>query len=294
MLDVADHHSPHAPPPQEPVSARRPDNNERFVAFAFAGADMVVETDAGGTVTYAAGAFRSKFGRPPEAFIGHAVRELVAPVDHEALATALALLVERGRLLPLMVRLSDTSRTPLALAGMALPAPGDQRRLCLSLARPPAPLASLRRAASTPHALARATEARLRAGAPCDLGLVEIVGAGSVVIASSEAIGQAVDAAAPDSPASEIAPGRFGLLGSGGTDLLAVATLLEGVLRKQGVDVSVAARQLPLAAAELTPLQTARAARSPACARRSEAPISAWRSNPSPRSPPASHTISRR
>ena len=45
---------------------------------------MVVETDPNGVVTYAAGAFR-RFGRPPEAFIGHPVRELVAPADHDAL-----------------------------------------------------------------------------------------------------------------------------------------------------------------------------------------------------------------
>jgi EAL domain-containing protein (putative c-di-GMP-specific phosphodiesterase class I) len=119
----------------------------------------------------------------------------------------------------------------------------------------------VRHAASTPDALARATAARLRAGTPCDLSMVEITGQGSVLIASSEAIGQAIEAAAPDSLASEIAPGRFGLLGPGGTDLLSIATLLEKALRKQGVEVSVAARQLPLAAEELTPVQTARALR---------------------------------
>lgn len=253
--------SPSKSPPsgQEPTTPRRADNNERFVAFAFAGADMVVETDIGGIVTYAAGAFRSKFARPPEAFVGHPVRDLVAPVDHEALATALALLMERGRLLPLMIRLSDPARTALALAGMTLPSAEAARRLCLSLARPPAPLASVRHAASTPDALARATAARLRAGTPCDLGLVEITGQGSVVISSSEAIGQAIETAVPDSLASEVAPGRFGLLGPGGTDVISIAAQLEAALRKQGVDVAVAARQVPLVAGELTPMQAARA-----------------------------------
>ena len=245
-------------PPSPP---RRADNNERFVAFAFAGADMVVETDASGTVTYAAGAFRSKFARPPEAFIGQPVRDLVAPVDHEALNTALALLVERGRLLPLMIRLSDAARTPLALAGMALPAADASRRLCLSLARPPAPLASVRHAASTPDALARATAARLRAGAPCDLGVVEITGQGSVLIASTRQSGRRSRPPPLNSLASEIAPGRFGLLGPGGSDLLAIATLLEGALRQQGVEVSVAVRPVSLASEQLSPVQTARALR---------------------------------
>jgi EAL domain-containing protein (putative c-di-GMP-specific phosphodiesterase class I) len=247
---------------QDSGHGRRLDN-ERFVAFAFAGADMLVETDAAGTVTYAAGAFRSKFGQPAEAFVDHAVRELVAPVDHEALDAALVLLVQRGRLLPLMVRLSDAERTPLALAGMVLPAQGRPLRLCLSFARAPAPLPSMRLADGSPHALARAVEARLRAGTPSDLGFLEIVGEGDVVIASSDAIGHAIDVAAPDSLTSEIAPGRFGLVGAGGTeaDLLAVADMLEAVLSKQGVKVSVAARHLALATKELTPSQTARALR---------------------------------
>ena len=224
---------------------------------------MVVETDASGIVTYAAGAFHSKFKRPPEAFVNHSVRELVASVDHEVLDTALMLLVERGRLLPLMIRLSDPERTPLALAGMALPAQGFPLRLCLSFARPPAPLASVRRAGGTPHAFARAAEARMRAGTPGNLGLLEIVGDGNVVIASSDAIGQAIENALPDAVASEIAPGRFGLLGPGGVeaDLLSIASLLEAALRKQGVGVSVTARHLQLVTKELTPTQTVRALR---------------------------------
>ena len=263
MSRAADRPLVPAPPTADPVHMRRAENNERFIAFAFAGAEMVVETDASGIITYAAGAFQSKFVRPPEAFIGHAVRDLVAPVDQEVLDTALALLVARGRLLPLMIRLSDSGRTPLALAGMALPARGRQLRLCISFAQPPAPLVSSRRAGATPHALARATEARLRAGTPSDISLLEIVGNGGAVIASGDAIGRAVEIAAPDSLASEIAPGRFGLLGPGGreTDLLSIANLLEAALRKQGVDVSVAARHLSLTTKDLTPTQTARALR---------------------------------
>lgn len=249
-------------PPDTDLQIRRADHNERFVAFAFAGADMVVETDAGGVVTYAAGAFRSKFGCPPEAFVGRAVRDLVAPADHAALGAALGLLMERGRLLPMMIRLSDTERTNLALAGMAIPTPGRPLRLCLSLARPPAPLASVRHAGS-PHHMARATEAKLRAGIACDLGLLEIVGAGGVVVSRGEAIGQALEALAPHALASEIAPGRFGLLGSGGSeaDLLTVAALLEAALRNQGVEVTVTSRHIGLATGELTPTQAARALR---------------------------------
>jgi EAL domain-containing protein (putative c-di-GMP-specific phosphodiesterase class I) len=89
------------------------------------------------------------------------------------------------------------------------------------------------------------------------------VGDGDQVISASDAIGHAIDASAPNALTSEIAPGRFGLLGPRGTeaDLLAVAGLVEIALRRQSVRVSVSARHLSLAAKDLTPSQTVRALR---------------------------------
>jgi len=263
MTDTSDHQSMDALRFREQVHSHHVENIERFVAFAFAAADIMVETDAEGTVTYADGAFRSKFGHDPAAFIGRSVRELVAPGDHGMLDTALSLLAERGFLPPLMIRMSNAQRTPLALAGRVLPTRDLRPRLCLSFARPPAPLASVLRAGGTPHALARAAEARLRARIPSDLSLIEITGDSGAAMPSREAIGHAMETAAPDGFGSEIAPGRFGLLGSGGTDadLVSITNQLEAALRKQGVEVSVVTRHLSLATNELTPTQTARALR---------------------------------
>lgn len=248
----------------EPVNLRRADNNERFVAFAFAAADIVVEIDAGETVTFAAGAFHSKFGRPPDAFIGRAVRDLVAPADHEALDAALFLLTERGRLLPIIVRMSDPDRTRLSLSGLVLRPAGRPLRLCLTFARLPEPATSAMRS-STPSRLARAAEAKMRAGTSSSLGLLEVVGrTGGLAVTSSDVIGEALETLAPDAVVSEIAPGRFGLLGDVAgmeSDLLRITSLLETALRTRGVDVAVAARHLPLAADGLTPTQAARALR---------------------------------
>ncbi len=84
-----------------------------------------------------------------------------------------------------------------------------------------------------------------------------------MLISSGEAVGRALESIAPHTLASEIAPGRFGLLGSGGTkaDLVSTAALLEKVLSKHGVEVSVAARHMSLSPDELTPTQAARALR---------------------------------
>lgn len=234
---------------------------ERFVAFAFAGANMVAEIDSAHVITYAAGALHSGFGRTPEHFIGQPIRSLVAPIDHEALEAALALLLQRGRLSPIAIRLADPQHSRLALAGLALPVAGRAPRLCLTLAELPVPVgAALARSA---HALARATEARLRDGTPCALELVEILTPGGAPLLSNEAVGSALEAILPDALAGEVAPGRFGLLRNEGStaDLLKTAALLEGALRAQGVSASVASRALPLQTQGLTSTQAARALR---------------------------------
>jgi len=248
---------------QQPVDGvwlRRADNNERFVAFAFAAADLVVETEESGRITYASGAFRTRLGRPPDAFLGRAIQDIVDPLDHAMLEAALLLLSEKGRLLPLMIRLADPGRTQLALAGLVLAATGRPVRLCLTFAVPPAPIEALPPA--SPHAFARATEARLRAGALNEIGLLE-VRSGETGPASGGDIGVALQRTAPDLLTSEIAPGRFGLLGASGgpAGLVAIAASLEAALQAQGVNVEIAPHHLPLATDGLTSMQAVRALR---------------------------------
>jgi hypothetical protein len=115
------------------ANLRRGDNNERFVAFAFAAADLVVEVEPGGQITCAAGAFRSRLGQAPEAYLGHSIRDVVDPVDHATLDAALRLLSQKGRLLPLMIRLADPGRTRLALAGLRYAVTDGPIRLYLIL-----------------------------------------------------------------------------------------------------------------------------------------------------------------
>ena len=240
----------------EAIPLRRADNGERFVAFAFAAADLVVEVDTTGVITFAAGAFRSRFGRVPEEWVGTHMRELVSRADHEALETALLMLRERGRLLPLTVRLSNPARSKMALAGMRRSPSGQPDRFCLTLALLPAPLGRVMQASST-HSFARAAEARMRVGSLADLALLEITGP------AGEVVGSTIEALAPDAVASEIAPGRYGLLGAGKQDLsLAdIAGPLEAALRDQGLVATVASRNISIADEGLSTSQAARALR---------------------------------
>jgi hypothetical protein len=52
------------------MSGRSANDTGRFVAFTFAAADMVIEATEAGDVCYAAGSFQTRFGKPPEFFIG--------------------------------------------------------------------------------------------------------------------------------------------------------------------------------------------------------------------------------
>ncbi len=239
----------------------RRSEHDRFVAFAFAGADLVLETDASGTIAYAAGAFHSLFGRPAEVFIGQHLSTLVAVCDREALSGALALLAERGRLPPMLVRLADAVRSPFSFAGLVLPAASGPRRLCLSFARPPAPLAAIRHSAHGAHAFARLAEGRLREQACGEMGLVETKGEDGVVLRAAETISQALEQAVPEAVASEIAPGRFGLLCPLGAGVAAVGPAVQAELGRHGIDVAVKAHALPLGGEGLSPLQVARALR---------------------------------
>ena len=241
--------------PKEGVQLRRSDSSERFVAFAFAAADLVAEVDSAGSITYAAGAFRSRFGSVPEEWVGRPLADMIVPADHDALATALMMLAERGRLLPWMVRLANPGRTEVALAGLRLAPEGRPVRMCITFALVPSPLATGVHLAS-PQALVRATEARMRTQS-CTMGLLEVAGGGT------EAVGPALEALVPDTLASEISPGKFGLLGpsSAGPELVKVAASLEALLRDRGVAATVSSRQLSLDAHGLTQRQAARTLR---------------------------------
>ena len=243
------------------LNIRRTDTGERFVAFAFAAADMVAEVDTDGVVTFAAGAFRSKLGAVPESFVGRPVSDLLVPADREALRTGLAMLSERGRLLPWVVRLANRDRSPMAMAGLRLAGPDRPTRLCLTFSLPPAAPGDIGNAVSSAD-LARAAEARLRDGAAGTVGLLEIKGVGSSADLS-EMVGATIGSLLPDSLTGAVSGDRFGVLppGNGADSLAQIAARLEAALCGQGLRVSVTSHDLPLAPAGLTRRQAARALR---------------------------------
>ena len=105
-------------------------SRDRLLAFAFAGAELLVEIEPDATITWAAGAFQSRFGQSADGFVGSKIASLIAPADHAALARTLLGITMRGHTPPVVLHLNDATASPCALAALKLP--GPRPRFCVT------------------------------------------------------------------------------------------------------------------------------------------------------------------
>jgi EAL domain-containing protein (putative c-di-GMP-specific phosphodiesterase class I) len=106
----------------EAPAARAQKERERFVAFAFCWADVLLEIDAQGAIVYAAGTTATFTGRTPDKVIGSAFVDLVANPDKALARELVAVAAKRGRIDDATIRLTgpNGATAPLALAGYRL------------------------------------------------------------------------------------------------------------------------------------------------------------------------------
>lgn len=237
------------PSPPRPLGER-----ERFVAFAFAAADLLLEVGRDGGISFAAGATRARFGRTPAELVGTPVLDLIGPEDRGSFARAIALLPGNGRLAPTRFRLADGVASVASVSGLCLGPAGGPISLAIA-AIPNMP-------ESAPHdaeALLTAARSRLAAGgAGSAIGLIEFAEPrGSD---TSDRARAALLEGQPDGAVlAQLGPGRLGLLAAPGQaplDLQEVARRLEPVLQSK-----VAGAVLTLDGEALTGAQAARALR---------------------------------
>ncbi|TDH63762.1 EAL domain-containing protein [Dankookia rubra] len=239
---------------------RRVTDRERFLTFALAAAEILLEVSPRGHILFAAGALQSRLGAPAESWVGRPVRDLLARGDRPGFDLAFAGLQARDRLPPICFHLADARRTPMSCAGLRLLGQ-DADRICLTFAAMPCQAAAA--LPSGPVALRDAAELAARdAGSPGTLGLIELRGEEGPLTPSAE-IAERIretiaDGLAPDAVAGELAAGRYGLI-SGTLDDL--DDLGARIAAAAGDGASVATRSLPLAAEGLTPMQASRALR---------------------------------
>lgn len=109
---------------------------DRFVAFAFAGAEVLVELDSSQIVTYCAGATEPLFGYAPEQIIGHPFASLVSRRDQVMLAELMSRLTKAGRMDRMMLQLQSDLRPafPGILSAIIFPERPDCLYVTLSRA----------------------------------------------------------------------------------------------------------------------------------------------------------------
>ncbi|MGH7119821.1 MAG: EAL domain-containing protein [Acetobacteraceae bacterium] len=228
---------------------------ERFLRFAFAAADLLLEVAAEGTIRYATGAFAVRLGVRAEEFVGRDVSSLIVPADHGLLASALVRAAACGRAAPVVVHLNNAGREPVSLAALANEEGAG--RLSVTLGRLPEPLTPAVETLVGVDVFRREAMARLTAGGGGALSLLEVAGQGGSGgdLASSAAAAELAGWIAEAGPQAGIhrralfgtlAPGRFGMISDAPIDLERLCAWVEALWRESGGRVKVTAAGLAL------------------------------------------------
>jgi EAL domain-containing protein (putative c-di-GMP-specific phosphodiesterase class I) len=106
---------------------------DRFVAFAFAAADLLLEIDTAHTIRFATGALRSLTQRSPKEMIGSSVFDLFATEERAMVRILLDSIAKGGRFSPLAVQLANADRSVVVLGGCRIPSERECYHLTFSL-----------------------------------------------------------------------------------------------------------------------------------------------------------------
>jgi PAS domain S-box-containing protein len=112
---------------------------DRFVAFSFAAADLLLEIDQDGRIRFVSGAARALTGRDTATLMGQSYKTLFVPDDRRFVAVLLERLSNGNRLEPVIVHLVGSSgrSIPAVLGGCRLPS--HQGALFLTFSAPRQP-----------------------------------------------------------------------------------------------------------------------------------------------------------
>jgi EAL domain-containing protein (putative c-di-GMP-specific phosphodiesterase class I) len=112
------------------ISAVR-SQRDRFVGFAFAAADLLVEVATDGSIAFVAGAAQNLYGSASENLIGTSFFDLLSVPDQAIARALVGSLARGGRFVPVVLRLARDN-APVLLGGCRLP--NNKESLFLSLA----------------------------------------------------------------------------------------------------------------------------------------------------------------
>jgi EAL domain-containing protein (putative c-di-GMP-specific phosphodiesterase class I) len=117
-------------------SKRLRNERDRFVAFAFAAADLLLEIDSNHVICFASGATLSLTRHSADELVGQSVLELLAPRERPMIRILLRSLAKGGRMSPVPVQLANTDGSVAVLGGCRLPTQHDYYYLTFGLPVP--------------------------------------------------------------------------------------------------------------------------------------------------------------
>jgi EAL domain-containing protein (putative c-di-GMP-specific phosphodiesterase class I) len=229
---------------------------DRFVAFAFAAADVLIELDAGFRIRFVTGAAAALTARTPEELIDTSFFDLIEAAERPMVRAFLTSLAVGGRLMPAAIRLAGSKVPSVILGGCRLPA--EQERYHLSLAIPVPPAAHTAAESATASGLldkgafARLAMETVNSGQPYTVTLLDVAGleklrarvSGELAAGLVQGIGRQLQARSLNgASAGELGDGRFGVLHEGALDLKGlvhqITTFSKSVDPEgEGIDVS--------------------------------------------------------
>lgn len=257
---------------QTPDSIRA--ERDRFVAFAFAAADLLLEVDGAGKITFAAGALKSLTNRDAGALMGRAFTELLAESDRALVKVLLASMKDGGRLSPILVQLANPLAVNVMLGGCLLPSKRESYQITLTVltARMPVDVRPGNRDTATgllaKDEFSKLAEEKLRAPGNFQLSLVEVGGMEAVRERADEelaegfltAVGRHLRAQSADGDsAGQITGGKFGVIHQGNFDASALYHQISELATAAEIDdITVNAATVDLDAGALSEADAAR------------------------------------
>lgn len=246
---------------------------DRFVAFAFSAADLMLEVAPDGHITFASGAARLIAGCDSSTLIGRNFAALIEESDRHFVLNLLAGLTVGARIEPVTVRLLTLEGKPGALCtlgGCCLPSQEGRYYLTLSNARLPQAETAIQNKRDYQTGLLTTEDFEARAGdrlklardlgAEVKLTLVEIVGLKDLVESLPPEDSQALmgDVGAliraksiGGDTAGRIDPEKYGILHATPLDQDAVAEQVRGLIKQSNTDAAAAADRLGIRGATL-------------------------------------------
>ncbi len=208
-------------------------DRDRFVAFAFAAADLLIELDGAFRIRYIGGATSALTGRSGEDLVGTSFFELVAPAERPMTRAFLTSLSVGGRLTPSAVRLARGRVPSAVLGGCRLPADEERYHVSLSIPVPALPAADSAAGADPAGLLDSAAFTELaaetaRGKQPYSVTLLDVAGlerlrtrvSSELATGLVSGIGRQLQARSVNGvSAGRLGDGRFGLLHEGALDL---------------------------------------------------------------------------